>query len=126
MKNLKIHDYNIYKYEINCHKKSITLYLKYDEQKNEYYKNIEFNDVLTHDFDNVMEGNIVLDLDILDFNDLFEDYEITKEMMSYLGNSNKRDEIVTSLKNDNYKCYEISSSYGLSGWIIAKKIICKD
>ena len=118
------HDFNIFKYEVNCDKKSLTLYLT--EHHGSKSGVVEFEHVMGHHFVHVLEGNIVLDFEEYSASEFFQSFE--KEVQTYqkYGLPIKTDgaEIFAAeALNKNLKFIVISSSYGLSGWVICKAVV---
>lgn len=115
-----IHDNEIISYNVNFKKKEITF-----ETLN--YKNetimIVFQDVLAHLFEIEMPNSIIFDIEE------FEPEEMIEENIELLENTkgycwpisyNNTNELLEKLKLGKYNYYVISSSFGLSGWILAK------
>lgn len=120
-----MHDKIIYSYNVDFHKKniSINVYTKADKR----IETITFLEVLTHSFDCILDYNIILEIQEMNIMNFFEE---NKEKID----NNKdfcwpvdyqtEEELKELLTVESYKYYKIFSSYGMSGWIIAKKYMC--
>lgn len=117
-----VHDNQINAYHVDIANKTLTLEtIYYDKEKTD----IVFTGLMAHSFENVIYCNIILD--------------ITQVTIDHYINSNK-DQLAQSLRyafpacfdsvdalkerlqKENYNIYEISSSLGLCGTVIAKDI----
>lgn len=89
---------------------------------------VSFENYLAHDFLHVMAGSILFDIDEADLNtflvenrEQFENFKLYTWPILY-GNTN---ELEQELQNHNYKCYVISASLGLTGYVFAKTLKIK-
>jgi fatty acid/phospholipid biosynthesis enzyme len=117
------HDFNIFEYTVNCQLKEITLKLK------EHHGNSEgtviFSGVIGHLFENVLEGNIVLEFAELEAPQFYKEFE--KSILHYqkwgLPMLFKSEiEFLSESQQKNLKFISISTSYGLSGWVICTTV----
>lgn len=89
---------------------------------------VTFENYLAHNFHYVMAGSILFDIDEVDLNTFFvenrEQFENNKlyAWPIWFGNTN---ELEQDLQKDNYKCYVISTSLGLTGYVFAKALRIK-
>ena len=121
MKNF--HDFNIYKYEVNCEFKEITLNLR--EHYGERTGVVIFENVFGHHFEHTLAGNIVLAFEKYDPSLFYKTFSNDIEKYRKYGlqlSSNNLGEFVSESKTRNFKLVVISSSYGMSGWIICDEI----
>ncbi|MCL6660004.1 hypothetical protein PAEN_08155 [Paenibacillus amylolyticus] len=84
-----------------------------------------FSGVMAHAFDTPLHGSIILDLDEWDVEhfiphnrELLESGKGYGWPVSYVS----YEELQTRLIEEKYKYMVISSSYGLSGWVLAKNV----
>lgn len=86
---------------------------------------VTFENYLAHDFYHVMAGSILFDIDEADLNTFLlenrEQFE-NHELYSWPINTN---ELEQELQKDNYKCYVLSASLGLTGYVFAKALKIK-
>lgn len=85
---------------------------------------ITFCDVLTYSFQGILKHNQILDLAERDISTFLSDNEENlRTMKKYCWPVNYEDEqeLKEYLRRKRYKYIIIYSSYGLSGWVLAKK-----
>lgn len=86
---------------------------------------VTFENYLAHDFNHVMAGSILFDIDEVDLNTFL--IESSKQFNNYksynwpIGYSNIT-ELEQDLKKEDYKYYVISASLGLNGYVFAKSL----
>ena len=119
---MKIHDANIYLL-LNNYKDKILIFNAIDINKNNIL--LEFNHIFAYKIENELSGNIILDIEEVEIKTILkeeEKYFIKNRQFGWpeIKYSNINDLIN---KTKEYKAYNIYSSYGLSGWIIAKIMI---
>ena len=91
-------------------------------------KIIKFKGVIGHQFIHVLEGNIIFDILKENPEDFYKDHK--SELLEYHSyglrlNCENTEYFTNSLNLNGVSIYRIHSSYGLSGWIIAKEMIIK-
>jgi len=123
MKPKSIHDNRIVRYEVDAEKRRIVLHTVFEGEPREYTI-VVFEGVMAYHFEGDNFGNILFDVvetdvqGILAANrDLFED----GQRFAWPGPWNVSAEAASQhLKSQAAKAWEISSSYGLSGWVIGE------
>lgn len=124
-----IHDNNIYSIEIRCEENIIILYTDYLRKDATEHTDIIFNGVMGHRFENVLKGNIILDIEEFEPEKFYTAFETA--LLSYgrygfpLIFSDSESFCIAMLQKK-LKSFVIDSSYGLSGWVIAKDMILKE
>ncbi|MDK8179599.1 hypothetical protein [Paenibacillus sp. UMB4589-SE434] len=119
-----VHDNEILSYEINLKQNKIVIHTEYIIPNKTENTTIFFYDVLAHFFDTQLPGSIILDIDTYDIHHFITD---NKELLekhknySWPMDYTTIDELEGKLIQEQYKYFIISSSYGLSGWVLAKK-----
>ena len=89
---------------------------------------VTFENYLAHDIQYVMAGSIIFDIEEADLNTFF--VENREQFANYklyhwpIGFSNTT-ELEQDLQKENYKCYIIFASLGLSGYVFAKSFKVK-
>ncbi|MCG1027115.1 hypothetical protein J5S49_02270 [Virgibacillus halodenitrificans] len=117
-----IHDSKILNYQIDF--ESLKIKVKVVTEKEKQVK-ILFEDFFAFHFEDQLPDSILLDIvegDVnsfaLDNRELLDkskdyswpmDYEYVEEMINYI-------------KENSYKYYKVQASYGLNGWILAKRV----
>jgi hypothetical protein len=104
-----------------CEQKYIVLHTEYLKEESPEYMDLIFKGVVGHFFENVLEGNIILEIE-QNTPDVF--YKNNKALLQTYGlyglplSTKNVEEFIQDLNRKNLKIFEIYSSYGLSGWII--------
>lgn len=120
---LNLHDNEIVSYKVELRNQKIifnTEYCKYKILKN---MDIIFKDVLGHYFENQLYGSTILNIEEYRVSRFIEDNEeLLNEHKDYCWpiDYDKIEDLEKKLAEEKYYYYVIISSYGLSGWIVAK------
>lgn len=116
-----MHDFYVDSYVVNIKEKKLILNLSYEKQK----KKVCFTEVLTHHFDVILQDNQILDIEERTI-DNFLKYEkkMIMDLQPYLWPLpyGTLQELRQILLENQYKYIIIYSSYGLSGWVLAKEM----
>lgn len=129
-----VHDNEIFRYEVNIEKETITLYTKWEMvDRDVEYTTILFNHVLAHYFiDTNFIQNVIFDIEEMTAELFWKlNRPFVEARWGYGGfNFIKKDpaknpdeakqDFLKHIESNELQCYDISSSYGLSGWVIAK------
>ncbi|MCP1182990.1 hypothetical protein [Paenibacillus sp. 1781tsa1] len=119
-----LHDNIILSYEVDLENGRIKMRTRssHDVPKN---MDVLFSGVMAHSFDTPLHGSIIFDLDERDLKhfipynrELLESGKGQGWPVSY----ESYDELQIRLIKEKYKYMVISSSYGLSGWVLAKSV----
>ncbi|PZD93125.1 hypothetical protein DNH61_24650 [Paenibacillus sambharensis] len=119
-----VHDNEILSYQIELSNQVITFKTKYNDEIIE----IIFTGVMAHMFVNELPGSIILDIGEYPVSLFIEENQILLDERKdycwprYYDNV---ENLYALLINEGYVYYIISSSYGLNGWILAKKVEVK-
>lgn len=116
-----LHDDHIVGYNVNFEAKSVVIQTYNTVQKKQ--RKICFSEVLTHSFKCSIEFNIILDLYEREINKFVRDNQ--EELMKMEGccwpvDYDTEQELIAFLTVNEYRYIKIDSSYGMSGWILAK------
>lgn len=117
------HDFNIYEYMVNCSLSEITLNLQmhHGDEKG----TVIFNGVVGHSFEHVLEGNIVSSFGEYGIAQFYEKFAHDLREYQRWGlplQFKNLAEFEVESNRKKLKFIVISSSYGLSGWIICTQI----
>ncbi len=124
---LSIHDNLLISYEVHCEKRTITLYTEYRvENKPTEFTNVVFEGVQGYHFENDAFGNIIFEVSNVPAEQFLTEYgaEIS-ELYRMNGSPTWAADLASSpqaLREQGIKPFILSSSLGLSGWILAKEI----
>lgn len=117
-----IHDNEIISYNVNFNKKEIMFETMSSQKK---IIIIKFKGVLAHFFETEMPKSILFDIEEFEANKMVEEnMELLEKTKAYCWPIlyNSINELLEKLKFNKYNYYVISSSFGLSGWVLAKTI----
>ena len=121
--SISIHDNNVYAYTVRAAERTLVLYTEYRDGGRTEFTEVVFEGVLTHYFEGVLEGNILFDIEeapsILDqYADLF------RRMRNYNWPCTFDDlgDLKVRVASAGYRPFAVSSSYGLSGFVLAQRM----
>jgi hypothetical protein len=118
-----IHDNNIYSLEVRCEQECIVLHTEFLVGESPEFTDIEFNGVKGHHFENVLEGNILFGIEESTSEEFYKENTATLEAYGRFGlplSVKTKQEFVEDISKNNLKIFVISSSYGLTGWVISE------
>lgn len=122
---VQAHDNKILSYEIHLKDEKIILHTEYTHKDIYQLIDFVFTGVFTHFFEGQLPGSIILDISTNDITTFFnnqENIDLLKEKKKYgwPADYESIDDLKQTLVTNDFQYYELSSSYGLNGWIIAK------
>ena len=123
--SLSIHDNHIISYEVDGVLKQIILHTEYAYGEEPAEKtDVIFGGVLDHYFRNSILPSIIFDVQEVETQSiLIRDRDLINEGHKIAGWpsfwKDSIDEMIEDLSQGGYKMFEISSSYGLDGWVVA-------
>ncbi len=120
-----VHDNVVYAYSVDCNGERLTLHTAFGEREPREFTDVIFRGVVAHHFAHVLAGNILFDVTevevanvLRDNADLFADsWRYGWPSIEYEGDL---EFLAKALKAASVRAYSISSSYGLSGWVLAR------
>jgi hypothetical protein len=125
---LSVHDNLLVSYEVQCEARTVTLRTEYrvSERPTEF-TNVIFQGVQGYHFQNDAFGNIIFDLEAVPIEHLLAEfgaeisvsYRMAGSPGPWAGNLNSAADY---LREQGVRAFLLSSSYGLSGWVLAKEI----
>jgi hypothetical protein len=125
-----LHDDFLVSYEVNCEARQIKLYAKRDPRlpavnEEQTTRAIVFNGVEAYQFENDAFGNIIFSLDAVPVEQLLAKYgSRIAESYSFGGGGSWAADLASApraLTSKGVQGFILSSSYGLSGWVLAKE-----
>ena len=119
-----IHDNIVYGYSVDCEGRRLVLHTSFRQREPHEFTDIVFRDVMAHHLEHALPGNILFDVEEVDIAALVRDnarlladsWRYGWPPVDYRGDL---DVLVAALKAAPVRAYEIGSSYGLSGWVLA-------
>jgi len=125
---LSIHDNLLVSYEVHCEARTITLRTEYRVLgKPTEFTSVIFEGVQGYSFRNDAFGNIILSLDAVRLEYLLKEFGAEVRESYRMGGSPgpwaaNLESASEYLRDRGVKGFILSSSYGLSGWILAKEM----
>lgn len=121
---LSVHDNIIYAFSVDCEARKLILYTSFRGREPHDFTDIIFHDVVVHHFAHVLPGNILFDVEEVEVealvrenaNLLADSWRYGWPPIEYCGNL---EVLVGALQAAAIHAYAISSSLGLSGWVLA-------
>ncbi len=122
-----LHDSHIIFYSVDIQNKTIKMVT---QNLNEEPHEVIFDEVLSHYFENVMVNNIIFDIEKISVDTFIENQkELIENSLPYGFpvniESNTTKELKKYLIDKNFKVYDINSTIGLCGFVIAKNMSIK-
>lgn len=123
---ITIHDSKILNYQIDFECSKIEVQVVNGKDKP---VKIFFEDFFAFHFENQLPDSILLDIIEGDVNSFTLDNKelLAKEKdYSWPMNYDYVEEMIIHIKINNYHYYKVRASYGLNGWILAKRVLIKE
>ena len=123
-----IHDNLLVSYQVECEARTITLNTQHrSPEKTTEFTDVVFKGVEAYDFENDAFGNVVFDLECVSVEQLLaergakvaESYRVAGSPGPWAANLRTAPDI---LNKKGVKGFILSSSYGLSGWVLAQEV----
>jgi hypothetical protein len=118
-----IHDSRVISYEVDGERRRIVLHTRFEDRDPVEYTDLIFEGVLAYHFENDNFGNILFSVGEVPVQQLVDDNRHLFDKGSkyaWPGPWNESCEAsVQYFESQRAKAFEISSSYGLAGWVIA-------
>lgn len=123
---ISVHDNHLVAYSVLAKEKKITLQTEFLDREPHELTDVVFEDVLAYHFENDLFGTIIFDVEEVDLAVLLKEYAPMFEAgWRYgwpRGWEKEKEEIEIFARHLGMRAFELSSSYGMSGWIIAKSM----
>lgn len=121
-----VHDNRILRYSVEADAKRIVFETEYGEGNHREFADVVFDDVLAYHFENDLFGTIIFDIDEVDIARLLDDNASRFEQgWRYgwpRGWEKQQETLVGYVKRLGMRAFELSSSYGMTGWVIAREM----
>lgn len=122
---ISIHDNTLYACIVDCENRKIILYTHFLTDSRTEYTDVIFTGVIAHQFKHVLSSNILFDINEIPVSDIVNNaadlFAAGKNHCWPDGIEYEDPEgLIRILEGRGARGFEISSSYGMSGWVIAK------
>jgi hypothetical protein len=126
MSKRSVHDNNVYAYAVHCARQRIVLHTEYPDGSAEEFTDVIFSGVVAHYFENVLSGNILFDITEVEPARIVQSWaELFAHKKNFGWPAIEYDdpqELTSILVGLGISGYDIASSYGLSGWVLATEM----
>jgi len=124
MQEPSIHDNRVVSYEVDGERRQIVMHTRFEAREPTEHTDLIFEGVLAYHFENDNFGNILFGVEEIPVPQLVASYRSLFEKgtkYAWPGPWNTSPEVsVRDFESQGAKAFEISSSYGLAGWVVAK------
>jgi hypothetical protein len=122
--SISVHDNLLYSYSVNCENRRIVLHTRFPTDSPTEYTDVIFTGVVAHHFEHVLSGNILFDVTEIPLRDLVTGSAVLFAAGKPYGwpdgiEYRDAEDLIGILEGRGAHGFEISSSYGMSGWVIA-------
>jgi hypothetical protein len=122
-----VHDNRIIAYFVLAKEKRIILETEFCDRKPHEFTDVIFEGVLAYDFENDLFGTIIFDVKEVDLSILLKEHAAMFEAgWRYgwpRGWDKGKEEIEVFVRRQNMRAFELSASYGMTGWVIAERMV---
>lgn len=121
----RLHDANVHAYRVDCEGRTVTLHAR-DVAERAF--DIEFVGAVAHKLTTQLEGNILFGIDEVEVGSLVESEAALFDQERRYGwpalgcEVRSNAELVAALVERGTRAFEITPSYGLSGWVLAREM----
>jgi hypothetical protein len=123
---ISVHDNHLLRYSVLAEEKKIVFETEYPGRTPRELTDVVFEDVLAYAFENDLFGTIIFDIEEVDLAALLKEHAAMFEAgWRYgwpRGWEKEKETIGAFTTRLGMHAFELSSSYGMSGWIIAKQM----
>lgn len=122
-----VHDSTVYAYSVLCEQRRIILHTEYRHGEAEEYTDVIFLGVVAHHFESVLAGNILFGIEQVEVDRIVQEWAGLfaaeknygwPDLIRYADPA----ELISVLRQRRILGWEVSSSLGLSGWVMAEKM----
>ena len=119
-----IHDNFVYAYSVDCENRLIVLHTAFRDREPQEFTDVVFHKVIAHYLEHVLPGNILFNVEEADIAAMVQDnaqllvdsWQYGWPPVEYKGDLKV---LVATLKASSVRAYEIVSTLGRSGWVLA-------
>ena len=121
---ISIHDNHLVAYTVLAKEKRIIIQTEFRDREPHESTDVIFDDVVAYHFENDLFGTIIFDIEEVDLAALLKEHAaMFEEGWRYgwpRGWQKEKEEIEAFARRLEMRAFELSSSYGMSGWVIAR------
>ncbi|MEY3480346.1 MAG: hypothetical protein RIQ71_1121 [Verrucomicrobiota bacterium] len=123
---ISVHDNSVVAYEVLAKEKKIVLHTECLDRESHEFTDIVFEEVLAYDFENDLFGTIIFDVKEVDLSVLLKEkaamFEGGWRYGWPRGWEKDKEDIEVFVRRLEMRAFELSSSYGMSGWVLARRM----
>ena len=123
---ISVYDNSVVAYEVLAKEKKIVLHTECRDRESHEFTDIVFEEGLSYDFENDLFGTIIFDVKEVDLPALLKENVAMFEDGWHYGWSRgwERDkkDIDVFVRRLKMRAFELSSTYGMSGWVLARRM----
>lgn len=122
--NISVHDNHLVAYTVFAKEQKIVLQTEFRDREPHELTDVVFEEVLAYDFENDLFGTIIFDIEEVNLPALLKEKAVKfEDGWRYgwpRGWEKEKEEIEVFARRLEMRAFEISSSYGMSGWVLAR------
>jgi len=123
---ISVHDNHLVAYTVLAKEHKIVLQTEYRDREPPEFTDVVFDEVLAYHFENDLFGTIIFDVKEVDLTELLkENTTLFDNGWRYgwpRGWEKQKEDITDFVIRMDMRAYEISASYGMTGWVLARKM----
>ena len=123
---ISVHDNHLVAYTVLGKEKKIILQTEFRDREPHEVTDVVFEEVLAYDFENDLFGAIIFDVEEVDLAALLKEkatmFENGWRCGWPRGWEKEKEEIEVFSRRLEMRAFELSSSYGMNGWVLARRM----
>lgn len=124
---ISVHDNHLVAYTVLAKEKKIVFQTEFLDREPHEFTDVVFEEVLAYDFEGDLFGSIILDIEEVDVAALLKEHAaMFEDGWRYgwpRGWEKEKEEIEVFVRRLEMRAFELSSSYGMGGWVLARRMI---
>jgi len=124
MEGRSIDGSTVYAIAVECEHRRIVLFSEYHDEERCEYTDVVFSDVVAHWFDHVLPGNVLFGIYDWDLDQLvqheWERFDAGRARGWPPLEFADQAELLAALRDERCKAFNVDSSYGMTGWVVAR------
>ena len=123
---ISVHDNHLVAYTVLAKEKKIVLQTEFRDREPHEFTDVVFEEVLAYDFEGDLFGCIIFDVKEVDLAALLREHAAKfEDGWRYgwpCGWEKEKEEIEAYVRRMEMRAFELSSSYGMGGWVLARRM----